>query len=837
MQAQTMQAQPRYADQANGEIPVAQYIPYSSHVTPDVVKSRNGDYLRIWKVGGISFEAVDPSDILTRHNGFNQFVRSLAGGNFAVWTHKLRRKVSDTLDGQYDNTFCQELNDRYTNSFAGYRMMANELYLTVIYRPQKSKAGSFFAGLGVAFKRLFGVKTSANRDLERLAYEQDRAIEALNDVAYQVEQSLKKFDLEALSVYTHNNIKFSKPLEFLGYLVNGVWERVPVRDTPINETLGTSRLFFGGEKMEIRAPSSTRFGALLDLKDYPEFSEPGVLNPILYDDYEYIESQSFAILNKSAAKAVLERQRNQLIAAEDSGTSQIAAMDEAMNQLINGTFVMGEYHYSLAIFGEDGEQVSRNVAKARAALQDQGFQTALIDVVSDAAWFAQLPCNWRYRPREATISSRNFCGLSCFHNFSTGKRDGNPWGDAVTILKTPSGQPFYFNFHVTPEEEDSEDKKAPANTMIIGETGAGKTVLELFLLAQAMKFGLTGVVFDKDRGAEIAVRAMGGKYFAFKRGEPTGLNPFSLDPTPRNVLFWESLVKKLVDNGSGILSATEELAITNAVRIVAGMPKSIRRLSAVRQNLPKVGDNNLNLRLAKWCKAGGQSGEAPGKLGWLLDNTTDEIDLTTHKLYGFDDTEFLDDKELCIPVTMYLLYRTEEMIDGRRFCYVMAEFWKRLSDEVFADFAKNKQKTIRKQNGFGIFDTQSPADTLDHPIARTMVEQSVTLIFLPNPRADKGDYVDGFKVSEAEFNIVKNLGENSRMFLIKQGHQSAIARLDLSGGQFDDVLNVLSGSTDNVELLEQVRADVGDDPSVWLPVFHERVALRRSIGRERRIAA
>jgi type IV secretion system protein VirB4 len=420
-------------------------------------------------------------------------------------------------------------------------------------------------------------------------------------------------------------------------------------------------------------------------------------------------------------------------------------------------------------------------------------------------------------------------------SISTGKRDGNPWGDAVTILKTPSGQPFYFNFHVTPEEEDSEDKKAPANTMIIGETGAGKTVLELFLLAQAMKFGLTGVVFDKDRGAEIAVRAMGGKYFAFKRGEPTGLNPFSLDPTPRNVLFWESLVKKLVDNGTGILTATEEHAITLAVRTVAGMPKSIRRLSAVRQNLPKVGENSLNLRLAKWCKGGGN--DQPGKLGWLLDNTTDEIDLTTHKLYGFDDTEFLDDKELCIPVTMYLLYRTEEMIDGRRFCYVMAEFWKRLSDEVFADFAKNKQKTIRKQNGFGIFDTQSPADTLDHPIARTMVEQSVTLIFLPNPRADRGDYVDGFKVSEAEFNIVKNLGENSRMFLIKQGHQSAIARLDLSGGQFDDVLNVLSGSTDNVELLEQVRADVGDDPSVWLPVFHERVALRRSIGRERRIAA
>jgi len=817
----------RLNEMVRHEVPVADYIPYSTHFTPEIIRTRNGEYLRIWKVGGISFEAADPADILVRHNGFNQFVRSIAGGNFSLWTHKLRRRVSDDLHGKYDNAFCRDLNERYTKSFNGYRMMANELYLTIIYKPARSKAASLAKGTANALRKLTGLAQGASLDMEQIRLEQEDAIAALNDAAYQVEQSLKKYELERLGVYERDWVKFSKALEFLGYLVNGIWEPQPLRDAPINETLPVSRLFFGRERFEVRTPTQTRYGAMVDFKDYPEFSEPGILNPILFDDYEYIETQSFTIMNKADAKAALTRQRNQLVAAEDAGTGQIVAMDEAMNQLINGTFVMGQYHFSLAIFGENGEEVSRNVAKARAALQDQGFQTALVDVVPAFAWFAQLPANWRFRVREASISSRNFCGLSSFHNFMTGKRENNPWGDAVTILKTPSGQPFYFNFHATPEEENSEDRKAPGNTMIIGETGAGKTVLELFLLAQATKFGLTTVLFDKDRGGEIAVRAMGGKYFSFKRGEATGLNPFSLDPTPRNLLFWESLVKKLVDGG-GPLTATEEQHISHAVRAVAGMPKEIRRLSAVRQNLPTGSENSLNLRLSKWCR--------PNRLGWLLDNPVDEIDLTTHSLYGFDDTEFLDDKELCIPVTMYLLYRTEEMIDGRRFCYVMAEFWKRLTDEVFSDFAKNKQKTIRKQNGFGVFDTQSPADTLEHPIARTMVEQSVTLVFLPNPRADHGDYVDGFKVTEAEFDIIRNLGESSRLFLVKQGHQSAIARLDLGGGLFDDVLDVLSGSTDNVELLDQVRAEVGDDPAAWLPVFHERIAYRKSVGRERKTA-
>jgi type IV secretion system protein VirB4 len=497
--------------------------------------------------------------------------------------------------------------------------------------------------------------------------------------------------------------------------------------------------------------------------------------------------------------------------------SQVEAMDRALDDLINGDFVLGEYHYSLAVLGDTLDEVSRSVAKARTQLADAGFQTALIDLVADAAWFAQLPGNWRYRPREAKLTSRNFCGLSSLHNFATGKRDGNPWGEAITIVKTPSGQPLYLNFHVTPDKQDSLDEKALANTQIIGRAGAGKTVLELFLLAMATKYGITAVLYDKDRGTEIAIRAMGGTYTVFRRGEPTGLNPFQMEPGESVIDFWERLVRKLVDIGTS-LSAKDELDISRAVREVARMDKSLRRLSMVRQLLPNVGENSLHARLAKWCVG--------GRLGWVLDNPSDRIDLAHADLFGFDDTELLDDAEVSTPVTMYLLHRTENLIDGRRFIYVMTEFWKRLGDPVFTDFALNKQKTIRKQNGLGIFDTQSPADVLHSKIASALVEQSATLFFLPNPRADYDDYVHGFKLTEAEFNIVRNLGENSRMFLVKQGHRSAIGRLDLGG--LGDVLDVLSGTTDNVELLDTIRAQVGDAPEDWLPVFHDQLAKRRA---------
>ena len=159
------------------------------------------------------------------------------------------------------------------------------------------------------------------------------------------------------------------------------------------------------------------------------------------------------------------------------------------------------------------------MSDAKTALQDgPGFKMAVIDAIPERAWFAQLPGNWDMRPREASITTRSFASLSPFHNFARGKRSGNPWGEALALLQTPSGQPFYFNHHVSPDDYDSADEKKPGNTAVTGQIGVGKTTLVIGLLLFALKYlGLRGVFFDKDRGAEIAIRRLGGKYHALNR--------------------------------------------------------------------------------------------------------------------------------------------------------------------------------------------------------------------------------------------------------------------------------------------------------------------------------
>ena len=800
---------PRYWAQARAENPLARFVPFSSLLDEHDVITRGGDYLRVWRLDGVPFECADEHLVAERHEAFCSLLRNLAGGQWAIWTHRLHRAISDALHDPSAPGFARDLSRAYHAELSNQRMMSNEVYLTLIYRPNVS--------------RVSRALQSTKRSRQAIALAQTEALRIMEERSALVGRVLRGFGPELLGTRETRGRTYSEVAEFLGFLVNGTWREIPLTRGPLYRTLPSARLSFGGDKLELRHGDQQRYAALVDIKEYADAVEPGILNALLYESSEFIETQSFSILPRRDAMRALELQRDQLIASDDVVESQVAEMDVALNELGDGQFCMGEYHYSLVVFGGDVADAGKRAAQAIGAVGEaSSLQMAPVDLVADAAWFAQMPGNWQWRPRDAKLSSRAFAALASGHNFARGKRDGNPWGEALALLRTPSGQPFYLNLHSSPEGEDSADKKLPGNTLIIGSTGVGKTTLEMFMLALTRKWQPTPrlVLFDVDRGCEIAIRALGGRYFTLEAGRPTGCNPLQRNPTPARIQFWEQLIRICIATPALPLLPTDERAIADAVKSVALMPASLRRFSTVRQNLPKTGENSLYERLGRWCQG--------GALGWVFDQADDRLgDLHSASVIGFDTTEFLDLPEVRTPVMLYLLQVMEELANGERLIYVISEFWKALDHEIFSDFAKQKQKTIRKQNGLGIFDTQSPSDVLRHPIGRTMIEQSVTKIFLANPEAVREEYVEGFGLSEAEFDIVKSLGaQGGRRFLVKQGKASAICELDLA--ELEDYITVLSATTDNVALLDTVRERHGDDPCQWLPVLLHEVHDRKS---------
>jgi type IV secretion system protein VirB4 len=151
---------------------------------------------------------------------------------------------------------------------------------------------------------------------------------------------------------------------------------------------------------------------------------------------------------------------------------------------------------------------------------------------------------------------------------------------------------------------------------------------------------------------------------------------------------------------------------------------------------------------------------------------------------------------------------------------VLDEAWALIDNDVFAPKIKDWLKVLRKLNCFVIFATQSVEDASKSKISDTLIQQTATQIFLPNLKATDV-YRTHFMLSQREFTLIKTTDPGSRFFLIKQGTDAVVSRVDLSG--MENVINVLSGRVDTVKLLDDVRAEVGDDPEIWLPVFWERV--------------
>jgi type IV secretion system protein VirB4 len=462
-------------------------------------------------------------------------------------------------------------------------------------------------------------------------------------------------------------------------------------------------------------------------------------------------------------------------------------------------------------------RLNESVALARAWLGETGMVVAREDLALEAAFWAQLPGNFGFRPRKAPITSRNFAGLAPLHNFPVGRASGNHWGEALALFATSAHSPYYFSLHASdPREADGGSRRDTGHTFICGPTGSGKTVFLGFCVAMLAKLGATQVIFDKDRGLEILVRAMGGRYRSLRFGAPTGFNPLALPEGPQHREFLKGWLTVLASRAGRGLSVREEADLEQALAGTLALPRESRRLSRLVEFLDSTDAEGLHARLARWCAS-----EA-GEYAWAFDGPADPDSqgLGSARVTGFDVTEFLEVEAIRTPVTLYLFHLVRQALDGRRLVVWMDEFAKLLGDPAFAGFARDGLKTWRKLNAVAAFATQSPSDVLASPIARTLVEQTPTKVLFPNVEAQRTEYVDGFGLSEREFELVgRELTPGSRRFLVKQGFQGIVCELDLKGFAFE--LDVISGRAENVARVEQLIAELGEEPAAWLEAFRK----------------
>lgn len=768
---------------AHRDLEARSALPYARHVTPDIVALDTQALMMSFQLDGASFETADVRDLNDWHAKLNGAWRNLADDHLAVWHHLVRVVHHGYPQGEFRSAFSADLDDRYRARLETQQMFVNRLYLTLVLHPGRARLERAGAWVSAAS-----------------GHDEAEAATRLADAGRDLVQYLGRYGPRPLRLYETDGVWFSESMEMLRLLLTGRQEHVPLVRGHLGDATYGSRVIFGREALEIRDPGAVRFAGMFGIKEYPAATRPGHWNALLAARYPFVFSQSFSFLSKAAARAVMERKQNQMLSARDRAASQVVGLSDALDELMSNRFVMGDHQASLLVHGETPVELAAHLSSARATMADSGLVAAREDLALEAAFWSQFPGNFHYRVRPAAITSRNFAALAPFHTHPTGKAQGNHWGAAVALLRTSAGSPFHFNFHVGDL----------GHTFICGPSGSGKTVVQNFMLAQLEKLGPQLVFIDKDRGAEIFVRACGGTYLTLRNGEPTGFAPLqALGDTPGDRAFLGRLVRQLVKAQDRPFTPQEERAIDAAIAALAPLPAAQRSLGALRALLGQKDAGGIGARLDRWRRG--------GTLGWALDGETDTIGLDARFL-GFDMTHVLDNSEVRTPLMMYLFHRLTALVDGRRMVIDIDEFWKALGDEAFRGLAEDGLKTYRKRNAFMVFGTQSPADVLRSPIAHTILEQCATKIFLPNSHASERDYIEGFGLTQREFALVREeLTPQSRQFLIKQGLVSVVAELRLDG--LDDDVAILSGRAETVDLLDRLRAEHGDDPARWRDPF------------------
>ena len=744
---------------------------------------------------GMPFESESESKLNSAFNVVKGFLNQLAklhGNNLGLWTHIVKRKDILNTHYNFDSEFMQSFADKYLESFSGQRFFKTEYYITFVLKYKK--------GL-------------SNGESE------------LDDLLKIAKTVLKGFDCSILSL-SDDGSRCSN-VEFLSYLLNNNERKIPLVSNKVVDVVGHSDWHFGYDLLEIRNADShsSKYATFFELDGFPLTTHAGMWDFVLTQQCEFVLTQSMILMKSTESIKLIDKQAN-LVSSSDEAEHELNELALARDFVATSEISFGDYHYSLAIFGDTQDSVIQEGADLSGEFMSRGTMLKRSNLKSHFSFLSMLPAS----SARVMPSPRTTTNLACtwsLHNYSQGKKTGNPIGDgsALMPLKTASDTLFYLNCHASDPNKNVKGQKFAGHTMILGASGAGKTTLEGTMTGFLTRFNPQIFAIDYNRSTELFMRAYGAEYFTIREGINTGLNPFQLNDTPELRSFLNRLVYRLTANNEGVLTESEELEIKKGIDTVMRLDLEKRCLSMLLQSVQQP---NLRARLSKWCRSVG------GQLGWCLDSPVNIFNPASMDRVGFDSTMLLEPDTggkghpASEPILGTLFYLKDLMQrEGRLMLTIVEEFWMPANYPLTQSIMKRVLKAGRLKNEFMILSSQSPEDAINCDIFAAIVQQTATKIFLPNPDAEFKAYRQ-CNVTEGEFYKLKALDKASRTFLVKQSNTSCFAKLDLFG--FDDHLPIISGTDEDIHQCEAIRCEFGNSPDIWIPKLQDFLRKKKNEG-------
>lgn len=700
---------------------LADHLPWAVLVARGVVLNKDGSFQRTLCFRGPDLESATEAELVGVSARLNNVLRRFGSG-WALFFEAERFEAPGYPQSQFPDTVSRLVDEERRASF---ETEANPLlaharkvhfesayHLTLLYLPSADQVARTEQAL------LERAEPEKGRDwhqeLAGFIAETERARDLLSGFMPEVEAL---DDAETLT-YLHNTISVRR-------------QRVTVPETPLylDAILANTPLSGGIEPM-----LGDRHLRTITLLGFPNLTQPGILDALNHLDFTYRWMTRFLALDKTEATKTLTKLRrqwfnkrksitallrevlyNQPVPLYDSDAdNKVVDADLALQALGGDHVAFGYLTATITVMDEDRLRADEKLRAVERVVTGMGFTSIRESINAVEAWLGSLPGHAYANVRQPIVHTLNLAHLVPLSSVWAGPaRNDHLDGPPLFYAETSGSTPFRFSTHVGDV----------GHTLIVGPTGAGKSVLLALMALQFRRYaGAQLTIFDKGFSSRAAVLAMGGEHHALGSGGSLAFQPLrNVDDTAERSWAAEWIAALLAHEKVTVTPEVKD-TVWSALSSPASAPADERTLTGLSVLLQS---NAIKAALAPYT--------LEGPFGRLLDAAESRLALAD--VQCFETEELMHEAGAVLPVLTYLFHRLEDRFDGRPALLILDEAWVYLDNPLFAARIREWLKVLRKKNVVVVFATQSLADIADSTIAPAIIESCPQRIFLPNDRA------------------------------------------------------------------------------------------------------
>jgi type IV secretion system protein VirB4 len=695
---------------------LADFLPWAALVEQGAVLNKDGSFQRTARFRGPDLDSATPAELVATTARLNNALRRL-GSDWAIFIEAQREPANRYPESLFPDPASRlvdaERRAQFEEEGAHFE---SRYFLTLLWLPPADEAAR---AEGWLYEGLPRARANWRAFLSGFIDRTDRVLALVEGFMPETEW-----------------LDDSETLTYLHSCISTRHQCVRVPETPmhLDAILADEELTGGLEPRLGRAHLRT-----LTVMGFPSQTWPGLLDDLNRLAFPYRWSTRAICLDKTDASKVLVRIRRQWFAKRKSimailkevmtneasilldsdAANKAQDADAALQEL--GSDLVGEAYVTatVTVWDEDSRVADERLLLVEKTIQGRDFTCMRETVNAIEAWLGSLPGHVYANVRQPPISTLNLAHMMPFSAVWAGpERDEHLEAPPLFFARTEGSTPFRFSLHVGDV----------GHTLVVGPTGAGKSVLLALMALQFRRYeGAQVFAFDFGGSIRAAALAMGGDWhdlggaLADDAAEPVALQPLAHIGDPGERAWAAEWVAALLARETVTVTPELKEHLWSALTSLSSAPAAERTLTGLAVLLQS---NALKQALQPYT--------VDGPWGRLLDAETERLGEAEVQAF---ETEGLIGSGAAAAVLSYLFHRIEDRFDGRPTLLIIDEGWLALDDRGFSGQLREWLKTLRKKNASVVFATQSLADIDGSAIAPAIVESCPTRLFLPNERA------------------------------------------------------------------------------------------------------